>query len=418
MKKTSGWTRLVDRRRGILLSFCLLAFVGTCSCRQAAKNVEPPRALNQPRMAGGPEIRVAALKDAADLRVASPAGGARIFDAAGVEIRRISAGGAVRVDAGPAGLVLDGNQSVSGAFVRIEGLSRDQFLQLNEQDMAPRLVIHFQNRRLLAVAHLDLEDYLVGVLAGEVPYNKWHPEALKAQAVTSRSYAWYQMRQSSNRVYDVECTVMSQVFKAGFRNNPILTEAVNATRGLALTDNGNAFSAYFHSTCGGQTERAELVFPEQAGVRALRGANCSYCQGSPNYRWTWSLSKQALGQKLAAGGYAVGAVSRVEFLDGSGAIIATRNPPARAAQVRVTHASGALPLQGNAFRLLAGPRDLKSLLIEQIVDRGDTIEISGGGFGHGVGLCQYGSQGMAVARAKYASILGSYFPGAELTKIY
>ena len=412
---------LFDRRRGVLLSFCLLAFVGTCSCRQKSKSVEAPRQaapVARQRAAGEPEIRVAVLKDTADLRIASAAGNARVFNADGVEVRRVAPGAVLQVAAGAAGFVLDGAQEIPGPFIRVEGASRDHILQLNEQDIAPRIVVSRQGAKLLAVAHLDLEDYLLGVLAGEVPFNKWHSEALKAQAVTSRSYALHQMRKNAAQNYDVESTVMSQVFKPGFRNNPILNAAVHATRGMALTDSGQIFSAYFHSTCGGVTENCAGVFPEQGNVRALHGARCAYCKDSPHYNWNWSLNKAVLAQKLAAGGHSVGTISSVEFLDASGASITVRNPPVRAAQVRVNHAGGVVTLQGNQFRLLVSARDLKSLLIGKIVDRGDAIEISGGGFGHGVGLCQFGSQGMALAGATYTAILGNYYPGAELTRMY
>jgi stage II sporulation protein D len=412
---------LIDRRRGVLLSFCLLAFIGTCSCRKSSTSVEtrtlPPAPVRE-RSAGEPEIRVAALKDAADLRIGSASGSARVLNSDGQELTRIPTGASLQIAAAPNGFMLNGSQNIAGPYLRIEGASRDQLLQLNEQDLAPRIVVSRQGRTLLAIAHLDLEDYLCGVLAGEVPFNRWHPEALKAQAVTSRSYALHQMRKNSGNLYDVESTVMSQVFKPGFRNNPILSAAVSSTRGLALTDNGAVFSAYFHSTCGGHTENSGNVFPEAASIKALHGAACAFCKESPHYNWTWSLNKQVLQQKLAAAGHNVGAVSRVEFLDGNGAVIAVRNPPERTASVRIHHAGGVLPLQGNQFRLIVSARDLKSLLIEKTVDRGDSIEITGGGFGHGVGLCQFGSQGMALAGASYTAILGTYYPGAELTRVY
>jgi stage II sporulation protein D len=86
--------------------------------------------------------------------------------------------------------------------------------------------------------------------------------------------------------------------------------------------------------------------------------------------------------------------------------------------VKVHHSGGILSLQGNAFRLAAGPKELKSLSFETITERGDAIEITGAGFGHGVGLCQWGSQGLAQTGYGYAQILGKYFPGAELTKAY
>src|SRR5688500_12291942 len=101
---------LFDRRRGVLLSFCLLAFVGTCSCRQKSKTVEAPwqaAPVARQRAAGEPEIRVAVLKDAADLRIGSSGGSARVFNADGVEVRRVAPGAVLQIAAAGTGFVLD-----------------------------------------------------------------------------------------------------------------------------------------------------------------------------------------------------------------------------------------------------------------------------------------------------------------------
>ena len=90
----------------------------------------------------------------------------------------------------------------------------------------------------------------------------------------------------------------------------------------------------------------------------------------------------------------------------------------RVQSVSIKHSNGVSQMQGNAFRLAVGPKDLKSLLFGQVIDRGDALEIAGGGFGHGVGLCQYGMEGMAAAGQPYVNILGTYFPSAALTRIY
>ncbi|HYF49781.1 MAG TPA: hypothetical protein VEJ63_10270, partial [Planctomycetota bacterium] len=110
-------------------------------------------------------------------------------------------------------------------------------------------------------------------------------------------------------------------------------------------------------------------------------------------------------------------VSTVEFLDARGGVLGNGGL-GRATLVRIGHNGGTMQMQGNAFRLLVSPRDLKSLLIEQAADRGESVELAGGGFGHGVGMCQFGSQGMALSGRTYPEILGMYFPGAALTKMW
>ena len=371
-----------------------------------------------------PAIRVAVLKDAPRAQLTAGATEARLLSASGQEIRRLGANASVQIQASPSGLLVEGS-ALAEHVLRVESLSPTAALRLNGQDLAPRILVRLAtDATLQVVAQLDLEEYLLGVLAGEVPYEHWHPEALRTQAIASRSYAFYQLKRSAGEPYDVESTVMSQVFKAGYHSNPILSAAVNSTRGLVLTFNGEPFSAYFHSTCGGHTEPAHSVFPEQAPIKPLAGVPCSFCQASPSFRWKVLLDKTALEQKLAAlpaadrPGISLprGArIESIEFLDAAGAPL----PPfTRACHVNLRHSGGLVRLPGNQFRLLAGPRELKSLLFERVVDTGPALDISGRGFGHGVGLCQWGSQGMAQAGFNHAQILGKYYPGAALTRMY
>ncbi len=416
----------------------LCAFVGTCSCRQATRSAStlpapvpesgsPTRKLQppgEPIAAGGPEVRVAVLKDAPAVRITGKNATAK--GASGLE-RRLVEGAALELSAGQ-GVLLDG---VPEREVTIVSASPDERLSVNGQELAPRLRVtrSASGKGLTVVACIGMEEYLAGVLAGEGPVDKGHPEALKAQAITSRSYALYQTRKNAGESYDVESTVMSQVFRGGFRSHPALSAAINGTRGLVLTAGGEVFPAYFHSTCGGHTDSSVTVFPDLPATRPLGGAHCPYCVQSPHYRWKWLLNKAALAEKLRANPPAavapvslparVGSISSIEFLDAAGApIAAPRGVPVRAASVRIRHSGGVLQMQGNAFRLLVSPRDLKSLLIEQAIDRGDAVEIAGGGFGHGVGLCQFGSQGMAQAGQPYATILANYYPGAALARMW
>jgi len=377
---------------------------------QQSAPATPQYALN------GPVIRVAALRDPNEIRVAASDAPARVFDARGQEVMRIAPNQECAVSMSGGNVLINGRPALDGTFVRIQSLNSDNFLQMAGAELAPQVRIQTDPKGgLVLIAELGLEDYLTGVLVGEVPVNRWHEEALKAQAVTSRSFALSQMRQRANEPYDVEATVMSQVFKPGHRNNPTVVKACQATRGLVLTCQGRYFPAYFHSTCGGQTSAVERIFPGQEAVPCLRGTSCPFCTASPSYTWHLRLSKEALRTKLSGSmdvaGAQIGQISSIEFLGGSG-------NPARAEQVRIHHSFGTATLPANRFRILAGAGELKSVQLTGLSDAGDAFEISGRGFGHGVGLCQYGSQGMALQGYSYEQILGFYFPGGELTKAY
>lgn len=366
-----------------------------------------------------PTIRVAVLKDAQAIKLSAPASGARII-LNGQPWKKLEAGTTVNVTFSGSTMLLEG-QSTNAASVRFESLISDEGLRLNDRDSAGIVTMTHPASRagILAVAQLNIEEYLAGVLAGEVPYDRWHPEALKAQAVVSRTYALSEMRGRSADAYDVECTVMSQVFRSGFKNVPALYAAIQATRGQVLTSNGVIFPAYFHSTCGGHTEAAAGIFPEVATIKPLCGVNCPFCMQSPAYRWKASFTKDAIAAKLKTQIPAIGKIEAISFSDAKGAPIGASPADMRRVQtVSIKHSNGVSQMQGNAFRLAVGPKELKSLLVGQIEDRGDSIEINGGGFGHGVGLCQYGMEGMAATGQQYINILGLYFPGAALTRVY
>ena len=445
-------------RSGMYVSMALSTTLCLFSCQDsnmktttAAPAAEIPVRTQQARQrppimveadSGAPIIRVAVLKDAHSLRIASGSSDAVVLNGAGQELLRVPANSEVQFDASagsvaaisiaPLGAASHAvsNQNFTESTLRIEsahdsggGAGSTPSLKLNGQEIAPRITLLRPSAQhgITALARLDLEEYLFGVLGGEVPFERWHPEALKAQAIASRSYAYFQIRNNSGEAYDVESTVMSQVFKGGYRSNPILAQAIESTRGQVLTFNGAPFCAYFHSTCGGHTENGAAVFPDQPQARMLRGVNCPYCTQSPNYRWRWLIGKDVLTEKLRplAPNPPLGQIRGVEFVDAGGAIIGAQSAtPRRAVTVRIRHAYGTFEMSGNAFRLAVGARELKSLLLYQVNDRSDVLEISGGGFGHGVGLCQYGSQGMALAGQTHPTILGMYYPGASLTRMY
>ncbi len=430
--------------RFVIVMLCAIGLAGLLSCQSSSKPSDPvvrestpstpatphrpatpmpevpvaerPNAAPEISSEAVPDVRVAALKDAAGLKITTGTAEARVFNAAGAEIERLPANTVLQINFSPNALVANGSP-LNELNLRFESTST---LKLNDQELASRLIVYRQARGLLAVAQINLEEYLAGVLAGEVPFDKWHIEALKAQAIASRSFAYYQVKKNAAELYDVESTVMSQVFRAGYRNNATLLNVVNSTRGLVLTNNGAPFSAYFHSTCGDHTDPSSLIFPDRPAARPFSPVSCGYCQQSPSYRWTFSLDKRALEQKFASSFTGAQHLASITFLDTNGAQIG--NEPGgfrRVALVQIKRTDGTtFQVVANQFRLTVGAKDLKSMLFAQAADRGSTIEISGAGFGHGVGLCQWGSEGMAAAGFNHLQILGKYYSGAALTRIY
>ncbi|HTL51515.1 MAG TPA: SpoIID/LytB domain-containing protein, partial [Planctomycetota bacterium] len=177
--------------------------------------------------------------------------------------------------------------------------------QIDDEDLGTgvKVLTIFRNqgeRKLHCVVSWTVEDYLYGVLAGEVPV-EWPAEALKAQAVASRTYVLYQMQDRRYEEFDVERTVNSQVFKTGDAKkiDARFTAAVDATRGEFLTCGGTVFPAYFHSTCGGESASSADVFGGDP-IAALGGhRHETFCAASSVYRWTRTIPLSEFELRLA-----------------------------------------------------------------------------------------------------------------------
>jgi stage II sporulation protein D len=255
---------------------------------------------------------------------------------------------------------------------------------------------------LLVVNEIGVEEYLRGVVPSEMPA-AWPVEALKAQAVISRTYALYQKEQRATHDYDLASTVLDQVYSGAGVGDSRTSEAIEKTRGEVLTYEGELALTFFHSTSAGQTENAadhwDVSFPY------LVGASCPLDQASPYYRWERRFAREEVARRIRAYGYRVGDLVAIRPVQWSQA--------GRLLKIRVVHDEGDLVLHGDHFRQAIGYRDLPSTRFT--VDRfGKEITISGMGYGHGVGLCQWGARALAELGWSYDQLLRHYYPGAHV----
>lgn len=264
-------------------------------------------------------------------------------------------------------------------------------------------IVKNEDAKLLAVNHIDLEEYLYGVLYHEVSH-RWPIEVLKAQAIVARTYALYQKFVSKNKYFDLVSDVYSQVYGGRTSETWRTTRAVNLTQGLILTYGGKIFPAYYHATCGGRTSDAGTIW--NIDIPPLRGRECDFCRISPHYRWKKELTMDYISEKMREAGYDVDIVS-IEALkrDGAGRVL----------EARLKGKNRDAELSGNKFRLLIGPNVIKSANFE-IQTRGRYVTFYGKGWGHGVGMCQWGAFGMATEGWKAEDILDYYYPGAEIVR--
>lgn len=312
----------------------------------------------------------------------------------------------VAVRALPQGLAL-GEDILPFFGVRIEPES-DAAISLNGKRLRGVIEIVRQNNlTLLVVNYVSLEDYLRGVLSKEAP-DYWPPEALKAIAIAARTYALYQRFTKEQVDYDVTGDVMSQDYGGKTGEKAATTRAVRATEGWIAMYHGELFPTFYHSTCGGKTEHARVM--GNFDLEPLRGGiACTFCSASPFFQWQRRLTKADVNWALRNSRY--GAIGAIRDVD-----VTKRTASGRAEEITVRGALRTIRMSGYDFRSLFGFDRIRSPLFS-VVDVGDAFVLQGHGWGHGVGMCQWGAAELARRGLSATEILAYYYPGIELIDV-
>ncbi|MEW5849206.1 MAG: SpoIID/LytB domain-containing protein [Myxococcota bacterium] len=260
--------------------------------------------------------------------------------------------------------------------------------------------------QVLLVHPLPLEQYLVGIVSGELPKD-WPLEAMKAQAVAARTYAIYQKFHAPDRPYHLESTVLDQFYGGTQRETPQARAAVAATAGEVLTYRRRPIRAYFHGCCGERTESAKDGWGTNEPY--LPSVSCGFCNDCGRYRWSLRLSLGALSSALQSRKLGVGQVQDVT--------VTRKTATGRVAELVVEGTTGKRKLTGEDLRRVVGYDNLRSRLFTVRKD-GTELVFDGKGSGHAVGMCQWGGRGMALEGQGYRAILERYYPGARLLRMY
>lgn len=264
-------------------------------------------------------------------------------------------------------------------------------------------LIHTPDKKLLVVNVVDLEDYVKGVLYHEVS-PRWPIEALKAQAVAARTYALYRMQNSKDKDFDLTNDIYSQVYGGKNSERYRTNLAVEGTRKKILTFQGKILPAYFHAACAGRTEDVSELWKED--LLPLKGVRCPFCVNSVHYRWKNNFRSKDVQDKLNKNGYPIGLIQDIRVQE--------RNSSGRIRRLKITARDGQiLFISGKDFRNIVGPNDIRSNNYD-VVMFGYYFDLLGYGWGHGVGLCQWGAFQMARERYQYEDILKFYYPGAKI----
>lgn len=353
--------------------------------------------------AAGPEsgtIRVALLEGARSVELRG--GDIAVTEASSCEVCGKSwKADVVRVSAVDGALEIDGRRATGFR------LTSDRAIRLNGRDYEGRLdIIRSGDGVLTVVNELPLEDYLGGVLRAESD-ERWPQEALRAQAIVSRTYAAYHRMLNTAKPYHIIASTAHQGFAGRVAASSASRSAVQDTAGQVLRWEGELFPAFFHTNSGGYTEDPRTVFAAR-NMPGLRPVVCGFAAGSPHYQWALDLRLDDLAEMLKRSNLGVGAVRGIEVTERSASL--------RATFVTVRGTTGTQRLRGNDLRRAVGYDTLKSTLFAVAVD-GEVARFAGRGYGHGVGMCQWGAKGMAEQGATARQILEFYYPGTRFSTI-
>ncbi len=289
-----------------------------------------------------------------------------------------------------------------------------------------RLIINPDGNSFDVINLVPPEPYLAGVVGAEMP-GYWEPEALKAQAIAARTYCFYiKKRFGTNRDWDMKQTAAHQVYRGLSAESAQIWQAVNQTKGQVITckqSDGleDIFPAYYSSTCGGHTENSKNVFGDS--FEPLTGVPCPYCQdvAKPKF-FFWPMiqfNEADITTKLLDRYSQLKQLGEITNVTVAGQT--DYGEFSRLTKIKLLGSTGKSDfLRAEDFRLAIDPtgRKLRSTICQIIKLSDKWAFLSGRGWGHGVGMCQCGAQGMAREGKTTQQILSYYYPGSKIKSIY
>ena len=281
--------------------------------------------------------------------------------------------------------------------------------------------ISYNNGKINAINTVDMEDYLRGVIPYEIgQLDSSRFEALKAQAVAARTYAYKHFGSRESLGFDVFADTKDQVYK-GLQSATALTDrAVKETKGEVMMYNGEFITAYYHSTCGGMSETLDTWekpnLPYLKSKPDLRSDGTPWCKESSYSKWERTFESDEL-VKLFVQNARDSKAKVAPFKKVKDITVKDLLKSGRILTLAVTTDAGTFEVRGDKVRWLfrKGGVILPSSFFTAKKDGSKWI-LEGKGFGHGVGMCQMGVRARAQAGQSYIEILSHYYPGITLER--
>lgn len=315
------------------------------------------------------------------------------------------------------------NENFDGDKFFLSSAENDGIIKVNGKRYRGKIQISSSSNSVDIINVLNLEDYVKGVLAKEMPLGKDEEnlEALKALAICVRTYAAQKMK--DGKVYfDLYSDTRDQVYGGVDAESPLSNKAAEETKNLILEYNGSQSIIFYHSTCGGYTESSQNVFTKENVIylTSIKDGSEPYCKISPRFEWTETYSKELIISRLKSYSLLDNLNYRLEDIS----IISRFNSGrVNEMEIKVVGDGGeekSIIIKGNEIRNIIRTADGKMILWSNLFDlslRSNSIVLTGKGFGHGVGLCQWGAIALSRNGWSYKDILNHYYPGTEAGKL-
>jgi stage II sporulation protein D len=427
---------LSSRLRGRPLGWITAAAVLTIA---ACVSLTPPKGGtgNIPVVTGGYKsganqlVRIALDGSAPDSRLSATGDWALFLTGSSSPAARFSKGQELTVSRNGSTLALSPQSNVGSPSVVIaRSLNDSSFVTWNGKRYRGDLSISATDTGLLVVNQLPMDSYLRGVVPLEIG-NRTAAEmaAVQAQAVAARTYAYKHL--IATRAFDMYSTVQDQVYGGVDAEKPQSDDAITSTADVVVLYNGQPITTPYHSTCGGSTAAVSEVWYDQPDQPYLRpvsdripGTSHFYCDPSPRFSWTQSYDGAGLRAVMEKYLAAYTNAPKANLGKITGVRTQGKTQSGRIAALIIQTESGSYTLKGNDIRFVL--RDPKGTILNSTffdytasTNGGEVsnLTINGRGYGHGIGMCQWGAIGRARAGEDYRTILETYYPGTTIGRI-
>jgi stage II sporulation protein D len=419
-------------RRSILFVIALSA----CRLGETTPTTPPAPGPGTAKPGAEPTVRVGIKLDTAAVYL-TPTGAATITDRDGNIIARPPANRRWTFTSDSSNRVTatsdDGESITSNAAPLTLRVPNNAFVKIGERTYRGDVIVRTASPgRLSAINALEMENYLLGVVPfeiGRLPAAQI--EATKAQALAARTYAIANMGSKNALGFDFYATVADQVYNGTSGEDSVVTRAVRETAGEIISHNGRPIVAYYSSTCGDHTADANESWPWRPPQPYLVGKpdvdsnGEAYCKSSNRFRWTvsWSgdslrtILQTTLRERLKNPALSIARVEDVRIIE---------TTKSGRVELGITIDGQEHRIRTDSIRWTLRPTPSGSLNSSKIMEVNATktdgqvsrLEVRGGGWGHGVGMCQVGAIGRAKAGQSYRDILGAYYTDIQITRLY